>query len=242
MAYDATDFSNPSKRACYLGGGMNHDVESTYTSTTEKIEVIYQQLLLPTIPENLEHNIKFTIYSCCIKNKTDFLGLDFVAFVKKQIPYFISTFGFSFIQACEITITYANNTVWLFTFDIKLSDLIVFDWYGFFSEDVRFRIRELENTTSLSLLHHDNPLFEEANNLVTIINHIIHPKFIVLIVYYIYLINHHTDFVIRSYSGSDHVNKLKELFKIYSHTKKCIDLERMLTDLIFRIEFPDELY
>ncbi len=248
MAARATEFPNPPKRGCYLGEDSLYDLDSmfeseiTNTSTTEQIEVIYQQLRLPTVPRKLENEIKFTIYISCIKNKSDFLGLEFVEFGKKLISFFMSTFGFPCAQACEIMLAYANNTGWLFTFDIKLSDLIVFDWYGFFSEDVSFHLRELERNTELSLLHRGNPLFEEANKLLSDITRFIKPEYRVVMLCYIYLINYHTDFVIRSYSGTEYVNQLKELFKIYSTNKTCTDLDKMLTEIIYSMEFPDNLY
>ena len=243
MAELATDFSNPTTSVCDLGENNVDDFKSILTdaeknsSTTEKIDAIYQQIGLPAISRTLEHKIKFKIYLCCIKNNSDFLGLNFVEFAKKLISYFMSVFGLQCTQACEIMLVYANNTSWLFTFDIKLSDLIVFDWYGFFSDDVRFHLKELEHNTELSLLHHDNPLFEEANKLLSDITHFIKPEYRLVMLCYIYLINNHRDFVIPSSSDIK-----KVLFTLYSKNVNCIDLHKMLTEMIYTMEFPDYLY
>jgi hypothetical protein len=222
-------------------------------STTEQVDAIYELLVLPTIPKSLQYDIKFAIYLYCIKNNSVFLGLNFVNFAKKLIPYFMSTFGFPCAQACEIMIAYANKPRWLFTYDIKLSDLIVFDWYGFFSDDVRYHIRELEHNSELSLLHVKNPLFEEANALASKLQGFVKPEHTLVMLCYIYLINNHRDFVICSYSIIEnedethddthlHVHPFADLCTLFSKNTKGIDLAKKLTEIIYRMDFPDELY
>ncbi len=207
---------------------------------TNQVEDIYAQLDLPILPKQLTYDIKFTIYICCIKNNYNFLGLDFINFANKLIKYCNALFGFNIIQACEVMQFYANHREWLFTFDIQFSDLVVFDWFGFFSNDVRFHIQQLEQNSEISLTHLYNPLSEEVNALLSKIQPYVKLEFRNIMVNYIYMINFHNDLTINS-TDKDNINYFRGL-TMWTGNTKGENIIKMYEDMLISMEFPCELY
>lgn len=216
-----------------------HYQETPEDKITDKTDAIYSRLDLPTIPKQMIYDIHFTIYLCCIKDDCRFLGLDFIDFVKKITQYCMATFGFNIVQACEVMLFYANHINWLLTFYIKLSDLIVLDWFGVFSNEIRFHIAELEKNSELSLLHPCNPLYNEAKDLMCKIRPFIKLELKTIMINYIYMINSNEGFTLSLLPESSFI---KELPTMFSKNTKGEDITKVYAEMIFNMNNICDIY
>ncbi len=157
----------------------------------DSTELIFSKMKLDDIPKDVENDIKWIIYN---NPSMKYFNFDFITFfniIMNKCFYF----GFNKIQSCEIFIFYCNYTYLLSVPDFKLEDLVIMDYYGCFSDEVRYHIQELKYNSSLSILHNNNIHNYYVIELKDIIRPYVNLKKLDILVTYIMWVNdyHHTD-------------------------------------------------
>jgi hypothetical protein len=230
-----------------------HEMESDQLSDTEDIEDIeewrhtFRILMLAT--ESLYDSFNIDVISKEIKNKiikiifnsieqnTTFLDMNlcqFHAAIIKRCEFF----GFKQEQSYELFVFYANNIDLMTTVDFTLEELLVFDYYGYFSDEIHYHIKLLQNTSDIYILHNNNNYYYYTTTIKKHLKEYYHNQYILdMLIVFIMWVNDNENIIISNLNQfiSNVINNDKIKHLTMQNNKR--DLVYMLEDLSLTISF-----
>ncbi len=199
-------------------------------------EIIYKNLNIGRVSKAIINDIKWIIYNS-IKYQIIYFEMNIEDFYYYVIKRSISFFGFKEIHANEIFVFLANNIHLISTINFTLCDLIVFEYYGYFSEDIKYHIYLLLRNSNISILHEMNPNYEYALKLRNLLSQYYHnEEGLDILVVYIMWINNYQHIEINDLSVfiSDIINN-RPILKYYSSINNKKDLKDILKNINYNI-------
>ncbi len=137
------------------------------------IDEIYDSFNTGFISKKTECDIKMILYNS-LKYELKYFDLSIIQFYKVIIGRCVAHFGFKMQQACDIFVFYANNITLMSSLNFTLEELIIFDYYGYFSGcklgDIYYHIRLLQVASDISIFHCCNPNYNTVLNIQNILS------------------------------------------------------------------------
>ncbi len=136
------------------------------------IDEIFDNLNIGFISTKTECDIKMIIYNS-LKNELTYFDMSITEFFKVITHRCVSYFGFKIQQACDIFVFYANYIKFMTSLNFTLEELIIYDYYGYFSSerfsDIYYHTRLLLITSEMSCFHFHNTNYHNVLNIKTIL-------------------------------------------------------------------------